>query len=59
MIKRVTCDRCRGCGHDKKGLPVIEFREHYNEDGELERKHTTVKQGSGCMKCLGLGYIEK
>jgi len=54
-MSKVICDRCNGMGHDKNSLPLIKFEPQAQSDGSTKRVHTTVKRGSGCMKCLGLG----
>lgn len=56
-MKQITCDRCRGLGHDKNSTPSVKFSLVEQPDGTSLRKHTTLKRGSGCMKCLGLGLV--
>ena len=57
-MSRVICDRCKGRGHDKNSHPVVKFVPQKQEDGSMKRVHTTIKQGSGCLGCMGLGYKE-
>lgn len=57
MAMKVICDRCKGGGHDKNSYPVIKFAPVEQEDGSMKRQHTTVKQGSGCLKCQGVGHV--
>lgn len=51
------CPNCNGYGHDKAGRPVIVFKTIKQPNGKNKTQHVTKAQGSGCMKCLGLGYI--
>jgi hypothetical protein len=54
--KRKVCATCNGMGHDKAAKPVVKFELREQPDGTMKREHVTVKQGSGCISCLGLGY---
>jgi len=54
-----TCERCSGSGHDKGGEPIIKFEHYTDKEGKPRKRHVTVKQGSGCYKCLGLGVVEE
>ena len=58
-MKRKTCESCKGSGHDKKGRPIIKFEQYTKDDGTTARRHVTVKQGSGCITCGGIGYVQK
>jgi len=60
-MKKV-CTTCKGFGHDKGGRPVVKFEDIPPEEREADgpvRRHKTLKQGSGCITCLGVGYTEK
>jgi hypothetical protein len=57
-----VCSTCKGFGHDKGGRPVVKFEDIPHEErepGGPVRRHTTLKQGSGCISCLGVGYTTK
>ena len=54
-----TCTTCKGYGHDKGGRPVVKFENIPPEEqvtGGPVRRHITLKQGSGCISCLGVGH---
>jgi Ribonuclease G/E len=51
-----VCGRCNGTGHDRGGRPEIHFEERIIK-GKKRKLHVTDKQGSGCMKCLGVGHV--
>ena len=55
--KQETCSRCNGFGHDKAGKPVVKFETRKDDQGRAYKQHITVSQGSGCIKCLGLGKV--
>ena len=66
-IRAKTCPSCDGSGHDKGGMPRVEMVEFdpyehnaYISDMQSDQKryHKTIKRGSGCMNCGGIGYIE-
>ena len=65
-IQAKTCPKCEGTGHDKGGEPVVkmvpfdpyEHNAYISYDGEQKRYHQTIKQGSGCLMCGGVGFIE-
>ena len=57
MSTSVKCKKCNGSGHDKGGRPVIKLEQYTKEDGTTARRHVTIKQGSGCTDCLGLGVL--
>ena len=50
-----VCTKCNGYGHDKAGRPVTKMVDKKTADGKHYQEHVTLKQGSGCMKCLGTG----
>lgn len=50
-----VCKTCQGFGHDKAGRPVTKMVPKKGPDGKEYKQHVTVKQGSGCMTCLGTG----
>lgn len=45
------CKKCEGTGHDEDSQPVI--RDPWAKNG----KPKTIKQGSGCLDCLGTGVV--
>lgn len=54
------CPKCNGWGHDKAGRPVTKMERRYDKKLGRERDfHVTVHQGSGCVKCCGLGRVDK
>ena len=55
MTTRKVCSCCKGTGHDKASRPVVKFEPEKQDDGSIKRVHKTLKQGSGCLSCLGLG----
>lgn len=69
-IRAKTCTKCNGTGHDKGGMPVVKMipfdpnvhTPYIKHDQpippEQKRYHQTIKQGSGCMACGGVGYVE-
>lgn len=65
VLQAKTCPKCNGSGHDHNGQPIIkkvpfdEAKHTKYVDAELEQKHyhQTIKQGSGCMACLGRGFV--
>lgn len=66
-IMAQTCERCEGTGHDKGGMPRVEMvpfskkeghRKYTTSEHEQRRYHSTIKQGSGCIACGGVGYVE-
>lgn len=56
MMSQTSCATCKGSGHDKGSQPVIKFVLELQDDGTYKRVHKTIKQGSGCCSCHGLGY---
>jgi RecJ-like exonuclease len=65
-ITAKTCPRCEGTGHDKKGEPIVKMvpfdpkvhKSYIDGEHDQRRYHQTIKQGSGCLMCGGIGYIE-
>jgi len=58
VIEGTLCPVCKGSGHDKGGQPVIKFAPYFDKDEDkVKRKHTTIKQGSGCLNCGGIGVV--
>lgn len=53
----MTCDRCNGSGHDRAGRPEVKFVDYKDDEGKKRKRHVTVKQGSGCLKCQGTGRL--
>lgn len=51
-----VCSSCNGFGHDKAARPVVKFEPAKDKDGRPYKRHITLKQGSGCMQCLGRGF---
>lgn len=47
---RIPCNSCKGLGYTAKSATEYEIK---------EGKYKTLKQGSGCLQCFGLGYILK
>ena len=73
MLHGNTCPRCNGTGHDRKSQPVVKMvafdpKVHtpYITEGEPDapftikqtRYHQTIKQGSGCLQCGGIGVLD-
>jgi hypothetical protein len=58
-VSKVSCTACKNSGHDNNSKPVVKFEMREQPDGTEKREHVTVKQGSGCLNCCGLGYKEK
>jgi len=54
-----TCNRCNGTGHDRAGQPEVKFEDYVDKHGNPRKRHITVKQGSGCLKCGGLGHEQE
>jgi len=52
-----VCNRCNGSGHDRTSKPEVKFKPYIDDEGKKRKKHITLKQGSGCLKCEGLGKI--
>ena len=50
-----VCKTCNGTGHTKATRPVVIFKPYKDEEGKQRRQHTTLKQGYGCLRCLGRG----
>ena len=65
-VQAKTCPSCGGSGHDKGGMPVVKrvkfdpYKHNAYIDGDQDqhRYHETIKRGSGCMNCGGVGFIE-
>ena len=57
-MKANTCSSCNGFGHDKAARPVVKFKTVKRDDGTMGKDHITMKQGSGCMTCGGLGFTQ-
>jgi hypothetical protein len=55
-MSQTSCATCKGSGHDKGSQPVIKFVLELQDDGTYKRVHKTIKQGSGCCSCHGLGH---
>ena len=53
--ERVICLACNGTGHSRETAPEMEMQYDRDLGGNVEVK--TIKQGSGCIRCLGVGYI--
>lgn len=49
------CPACQGLGHTRDSAPVMEMRYERDLGGYVEVR--TIKQGSGCWKCLGTGQL--
>lgn len=65
-IQAKTCHKCEGTGHDRGGMPVVKMvdfntreghRKYITDDVEQKRYHQTIKRGSGCTCCGGVGYL--
>ena len=54
--QRVMCQACNGTGHSKETAPEMELE--YNRELGAHVEVKTIKQGSGCIRCLGVGYLE-
>ncbi len=55
--KRVMCQACNGTGHSKETAPEMELQ--YNRELGAHVEVKTIKQGSGCVRCLGVGYVTR
>jgi hypothetical protein len=53
--QRVVCPECNGMGYTRQTAPEMEMRYERSLDALVEVK--TLKQGSGCIRCLGVGYV--
>jgi RecJ-like exonuclease len=49
------CPQCDGTGHTKETAPEMELRYDRYMGAHVEVR--TIKQGSGCPKCLGVGHV--
>ena len=54
-MKLSLCPACNGTGHTKETAPEMELQ--YNRDMGAHVEVRTIKQGSGCPKCLGVGHV--
>lgn len=57
--QRIMCPLCKGRGVTEDTAPEF-ARGFWNEDNDFIRDDnslTTVKQGSGCPRCLGACWI--
>lgn len=52
--QRVMCQECNGTGYSKETEPEMELQYDRELGGNVEVR--TIKQGSGCIRCLGVGY---
>lgn len=52
---RPLCPDCRGQGYTQQTAPEMDLR--YNRDLGAYVEAKTVKQGSGCPRCLGVGFL--
>ena len=55
----LACQTCKGTGHDKNSHPVVKFEPFEDENGKMKRRHTTLKRGSGCLTCGGIGKVKQ
>ncbi len=66
--KRVMCQACNGTGHSKETAPEMELE--YNRELGAHVEVRTIRngergiwqralRGSGCIRCLGVGYVTR
>ena len=53
--ERVMCPECAGMGYSKQTAPEMELE--YNRELGAHVEVKTIKQGSGCVRCLGVGFV--
>jgi hypothetical protein len=53
--ERVMCQACNGMGYSRETAPEMELQYDRELGGNVEVR--TIKQGSGCIRCLGVGYV--
>ena len=58
MTTKVKCSACKGVGQTNACRTEVHFVKCKREDGTPGKRMVTDKQGSGCMMCLGVGYVE-
>lgn len=51
------CPSCEGTGHTQACAPEVSMKLVNGNDGKKHTVTKTKKQGSGCMRCLGLGVL--
>ena len=51
-----VCKGCNGFGHDKAARPVVKFVKAKRGTDKTGKDHITLKQGSGCLWCGGVGF---
>jgi hypothetical protein len=54
--QRLICPACNGMGYTQQTCPEMELRYNPQLGAHVEAK--TLQQGSGCIRCLGVGYLD-
>jgi len=61
-MKKVKCSACKGLGQTAASRSEVKFVKYKaNEkmpEGSKGMRMVTVRQGSGCHNCHGVGYTE-
>jgi DnaJ-class molecular chaperone len=57
MTKKI-CAACDGRGQTRKTRTTFKFVPKHLPNGRIKEQYVTEQMGSGCPKCLGVGYTK-
>lgn len=57
-MNKKTCTKCNGRGQTKQSRTTFHFVKKNLPNGKTGQQMVTDKRGSGCLGCLGVGYLD-